>query len=131
MNTLQKLIKTTGNGILALVSGHVKNKKAVAHKHKWKATRIDAYGGQRYVCETCQSEGVKHSHHNFDMKVLTWSDKAKQLPHEHEWCFEYNGGRKAGADKSTLMSKVCSCECGKWAVKHYGETEYQLLADVR
>lgn len=125
MNKLQKL----SSEILSFFSA--KQNKTLTHTHKWKPTYIDIHGGQRYVCETCQSEGVKHSHHNFDMKVLIWSEKAKQLPHKHEWCFEYNAGRKLGAEKSTPMSKVCSCECGKWAVKHYGETEYQIMKDIK
>jgi len=118
------LIKSIKEKILSVQFS--KNKKP--HKHKWKPTRMDAYGGQRYICKTCGSEGVKNPrYHGDDIKVLVWSEKAQQLPHEHQWCFEYRGGRKKGASEDTPMSAFYSCECGQWAVRHFGEDEYQLL----
>lgn len=100
------------------------------HEHKWKFTYTDHLGGDRYICETCSSEGARHPHHRMDMKVLKWSDKAKGMLHKHAWCYEYAAGRKADAPKTTPLSIVYSCECGKWAVKHHGEEEYCILKDT-
>lgn len=134
MHTLQKLIKTTGNGILAFVSGHVKNNKTpMPHKHEWEfqysiGAYWDASSYEVMKCKTCGSEGRKW---RGKTKATKRTELCLSLPHEHDWCFEYHGGRKAGADKNTPMSEVVSCECGKWAVRHYGEKEYNLLADTK
>ncbi len=97
------------------------------HKHKWKYVRTDSLGGKIHICETCESEGALHSYHRGDMKILKWSDKAKSLPHEHEWCYEDRMGRKADAPENTPLSTLVSCGCGQWAVLHFGESEYTLL----
>lgn len=50
--------------------------------------------------------------------------------YEFLWSIKFKCGRKFDSDKSTPMSKVVSCECGKWAVKHFGEEHYNILRDT-
>lgn len=47
--------------------------------------------------------------------------------HKHEWKHWVYAGRKKGAPKSTPMSQVVKCNCGQFAVKHHGETNYTLI----
>ena len=43
--------------------------------------------------------------------------------HKHKWESRFY----AGANNKT--GEVCSCECGKYAVKDYGSEEYKILSD--
>ena len=99
------------------------------HKHDWeRQNSIGAYyDANKYdimKCKTCGSEGKRW---RGQTQATKRTELCLSLPHEHDWCFEYFGGRKHDEDKNTPLSEVVSCECGQWAVKHYGETEYNLL----
>lgn len=103
--------------------------KPKPHKHNWiKTGSVGAYWDSgHYVtvrCTTCDSTGIRW---RGQTKATKRSELCKSLPHEHEWIFEYAGGRKADATKDTPMSHVHSCECGLWAVQHYGETEKIII----
>lgn len=105
-------------------------RKPRPHKHSWKfITSIGAYwdaGSYDLMeCMTCGSQGKRW---RGVTKATKRSDLCKSLPHEHEWCFEYYGGRKEGASQDTPMSEICSCECGLMSVRHFGEKEYTILS---
>lgn len=42
--------------------------------------------------------------------------------HTHIWKLQYRTGNPEDG-----KSEVCRCECGQWAVRHYGKAEYHLL----
>lgn len=42
--------------------------------------------------------------------------------HKHSWEFQYQTGNMYDG-KST----VYKCECGQWAVRHFGQSEYNLI----
>jgi hypothetical protein len=42
--------------------------------------------------------------------------------HKHKWILQYRTGNPLDG-----KSDVCKCECGQWAVRHYGKAEYHLL----
>lgn len=44
--------------------------------------------------------------------------------HRHDWHFRYRTGNAMNG-----QSTVYECECGKFAVQHYGSAEYVLLKD--
>lgn len=45
-------------------------------------------------------------------------------PHQHSWEFQYFTG-----NPNKGQSDVNKCECGKWAVRHYGKSEFIILKD--
>lgn len=107
---------------------HKKDKPKPPHKHTWKVLRTIGFGTWESYdvveCITCESKGRSQ---NGKIKVTERSEKAKHLPHECDWVFECRAGRPAGADKNTPMSEIYSCECGKSAVRHYGQVEMIIL----
>jgi hypothetical protein len=42
--------------------------------------------------------------------------------HLHKWELQYRTGNATGG-----KSEVCKCQCGQWAVRHYGQAEYNLI----
>lgn len=52
--------------------------------------------------------------------------KKKEPIHVHTWRTEYRTGKSING-KSTVVS----CECGQWAVHHYGTKEYVLLDPIK
>lgn len=42
--------------------------------------------------------------------------------HEHIWKLEYRTGNPEDG-----KSEVCSCECGQWSVRHYGQADRVML----
>jgi hypothetical protein len=44
--------------------------------------------------------------------------------HKHDWKYQYNTGNAYDG-----KSQVSKCDCGKWAVRHYGQSEMIILAD--
>lgn len=51
--------------------------------------------------------------------------KPEKPKHVHQWRLEYRTGNVWDG-----KSDVCSCECGQWAVRHYGKAEYHLLNKI-
>jgi len=50
--------------------------------------------------------------------------KPKVEEHQHDWKFQYSTGNPTQG-----KSQVCKCDCGRWAVRHYGDSEYTLLKE--
>lgn len=50
------------------------------------------------------------------------ADILQQEEHRHEWEFRYRTGNAKDG-----KSEVCECACGKWSVRHFGESERHIL----
>lgn len=57
------------------------------------------------------------------LNVVLPAQAPKEVPaHQHEWKLQYRTGNAFDG-----KSEVCKCDCGQWAVRHYGQREYILL----
>jgi hypothetical protein len=62
----------------------------------------------------------------FFAKPISVIGHVKNEPqHKHEWKYQYST-----SDPIDGKSQVSKCNCGKWAVRHYGQAEMIILADV-
>lgn len=104
------------------------------HIHEWieKGRKIMPQFGYREFdlmeCKTCFSKGV---YWKGKVKVFERSEVCINLLHEHDWVFEYWSGLKHDKNGGWHRSEVASCECGKWAVRHYGNVENIILKDAK
>jgi hypothetical protein len=60
-----------------------------------------------------------------DIKKILPKKKLKKKPHIHDWKLMYMTG-----DVWEGKSRVLKCDCGQWAVYHFGAKDVTLLTPI-
>lgn len=60
----------------------------------------------------------------FIQSINGFFSKSHAPEHKHDWKYQYSTG-----NANDGKSQVSKCECGKWAVRHYGKSEMTILKD--